>query len=80
MSKTYRCIKEFSIPILDDQSEELEVLEYFEVNEGSTWEYKGDYAIVGDIRLYDIDDKGWIEVSKKELQENFEEEIGRAHV
>lgn len=70
--KTYRCIKEFCVPIFNEHG--YETSKDFYINKLSIWyNYNEDYRFIGgEIRLEDKDEN-WIEVPNEDLKEYFEE-------
>lgn len=69
----YKCINEFYIEIYDEVW--MPTGEYRTIHTGTVWEldeYTGN--IGGEVHL-DNDDGGWIEISRKTLEECFEEVI-----
>lgn len=71
--KKYRCKKGFNVDSYTEDDFELEN-EYFEVECNSIWElYPDDFRVTdGEIRLIN-DNCEWLEISRKQLKEWFEE-------
>ncbi|MDU6037798.1 MAG: hypothetical protein E6Y83_05595 [Clostridium butyricum] len=72
-AKAYKCIKGFNIPLCDDNGFTIEN-EYTDVEEGLIWNVPEDkdYRFIGgEVRLESYE--GWIEITKEDLKEHFEE-------
>lgn len=71
--KKYRCKKDFSVDNYTEDGFELEN-KYFEVECNSIWElYPDDFRVIGgEIRLIN-DYCEWLEISRNQLKELFEE-------
>jgi len=70
----YKCIKQFSLDLLDDDGFPLSEDEQLNIAEGSIWYFPEDkdYRIIGaDIRL-ENDDLQWIEITNEDFKEHFE--------
>ena len=74
VEKHYRCIKEFSVPLCDDDGCAVESGEMMTVEVGETF-YRSDVTWMNDVRLEGVGDTyGWLEVSEETFREHFEEE------
>jgi hypothetical protein len=72
--KHYRCIKEFSVPLCDDDGCAVESVEMMPVEVGETF-CRSDVAWMNGVRLEGVGDTyGWLEVSEEAFREHFEEE------
>lgn len=70
----YRCVKEMSIGLVDDDGSSTDGFLHVEVD--SIWERDDTgYRVVGDadsVRLDEVNDTKWIEISEEMLSEHFE--------
>lgn len=77
MSKEYECIKPFSVPCYDTETNSYDESQFYNIEVGSIWEQEDDdndfsCSFTGaDIHLEG--DNGWLEISEEELQEYFKE-------
>lgn len=73
--KEYECIKPFSVPYYDVETDSFDETQSYEVKVGSFWEQEDDGLSVSctgaDIHL--DEDNGWIEISEEKLKECFKE-------
>ena len=73
--KEYKCIKTFSVPYYDIETDSYDESQFFDIEVGSIWEREDDYLsgsyIGSDIHL--DGDGGWIEISDEILKEYFKE-------
>lgn len=74
--KEYECIKPFSVPYFDIETDSYDESQFYDIEVGSFWEREDDYlsgSYTGaDIHL-DGDNNGWIEISEEILKECFKE-------
>ncbi len=71
--KHYRCIKEFYVPLCDDDGCAVESGEMVSVEVGETF-YRSDVTWMNDVRLEGIENPcTWLEVSEEAFKEYFEE-------
>ena len=71
--KHYRCIKEFSVPLCDEDGYAVESGEMTPVEVGETF-YRSTVTWMNDVRLEDVDNRyGWLEISEETFKECFEE-------
>jgi len=68
--KRYRCIKEFHVPLCDDDGCAVESGEMVSVDVGETF-YRSDVTWMNDVRLEH--DCTWVEISEETFRECFEE-------
>lgn len=69
----YKCIKEFSLELYDDNGFIIEN-EYVDINEGTIWYIPEDedYRLIdGEVRL-ENEEMDWIEITKETFKNNFE--------
>lgn len=73
VEKHYRCIKEFSVPLCDDDGCAVESGEMMPVEVGETF-YRSDGTWMNDVRLEGVENHyTWLEVSEETFRECFEE-------
>ena len=73
--KEYKCIKTFSVPYYDIETDSYDESQFFDIEVGSIWEREDDY-LSGSYTGSDIHldgDGGWIEISEEILKEYFKE-------
>ena len=71
--KHYRCIKEFSVPLCDDDGYAVESGEMMPVEVGETF-YRSTVTWMNDVRLEGVENHYmWLEVSEETFRECFEE-------
>ena len=73
--KEYKCIKTFSVPYYDIETDSYDESQFFDIEVGSIWEREDDY-LSGSYTGSDIHldgDGGWIEISEETLKEYFRE-------
>lgn len=69
----YKCIKEFSLELYDDDGFIIEN-EYIDINKGTIWYIPedDDYRLIeGEVRL-ENEEMAWIEITKETFKNNFE--------
>ena len=69
----YKCIKEFSLELYDDNGFIIEN-EYMDINKGTIWYIPEDedYRFIdGEVRL-ENEEMNWIEITKETFKNNFE--------
>ena len=72
--KLYRCVKEFYVPLCDDDGLEDESGEMMPVEVGEMF-YRSDVTWMNDVRLEGCGKPfyGWVEISNEKFAEHFEE-------
>ena len=71
--KRYRCIKEFSVPLCDEDGCAVESGEMVPVEVGETF-YRSTVTWMCDVRLECVDNHyAWLEISEETFKECFEE-------
>ena len=71
--KHYRCIKEFSVPLCDDDGCAVESGEMVSVEVGETF-YRSAVTWMNDVRLEGVGDTyGWLEISEEAFRKHFKE-------
>ena len=70
--KHYRCVKEFYVPLCDDDGYEVESGEMVPVEVGETF-YRHPIPWMSDIRLEGVDNYSWLEITREQFDECFEE-------
>ena len=72
--KRYRCIKEFSVPLCDEDGFIVAIGEMMPVEVGETF-YRSDVTWMSDVRLEGVGNTyEWLEISEETFREHFEEE------
>jgi len=75
VEKRYRCVKEFSVPLCDDDGCAVESGEMAPVEVGETF-YRSGCTWMNDVRLECVGDTyGWLEISEETFKGHFEEVI-----
>ena len=75
MIREYECIKPFSVPYYDTETDSYDESKFYGVEVGSVWEREDD-DLSGSYTGADIHldgDNGWLEVSEEKLRECFKE-------
>jgi hypothetical protein len=71
--KHYRCIKEFSVPLCDEDGRAIESGEMIPVEVGETF-YRSTVTWMNDVRLEGVGNTyWWLEISEETFKECFEE-------
>ena len=71
--KHYRCIKEFSVPLCDEDGYAVESGEMVPVEVGETF-YRSTVTWMNDVRLEGVENHyAWLEISEETFKECFEE-------
>ena len=71
--KHYRCIKEFSVPLCDEDGYAVESGETTPVEVGETF-YRSTVTWMNDVRLEGVENHyAWLEISEETFKECFEE-------
>lgn len=73
--KTYECIKPFSVPCYDTETDSYDETQFYDVEVGSVWE-RENCDLSGSFTGAEIHldgDNGWVEVSEEKLRECFKE-------
>ena len=71
--KHYRCIKEFSVPLCDEDGYAVESGEMVPVEVGETF-YRSGGTWMNDVRLEGVENHyAWLEISEETFKECFEE-------